>query len=160
MSSKGKEEIKKSSSCTREIYQPLIRPTRYNDNMQADQFRGTLSSSYTLATGYGSIEGEAPDDLDDENDESDNSGNLSRDDGFQDDNNGQDLLEEEDEDETEPTANSGIVKERNLSKKKKRTIIRGSSAILANARKTPTMRSHQRKNKKIPGSVRKRMHFC
>lgn len=38
---------------------------------------------------------------------------------------------------------------------KKRMIIRGSSAVLANARKIPTMRNHMRKNKKIPGSVRK-----
>ena len=110
-----------------------------------------------LVTGYGSIEGDAPDDLDDENDESDNSGILSRDDdGYQEDPNAQDLLEEDDEDDTEPTANGAAVKERNLSRKKKRTIIRGSSAIFSNARKTPTMRSHQRKNKKIPGSVRKR----
>lgn len=60
----------------------------------------------------------------------------------------------EEDDETEPSIPQKSTKDSRTMKKKKK-IMRGDSAGYLVPRKIPSMRSHQRKNKKIPGSVRK-----
>lgn len=97
------------------------------------------------------------DEMDGEDDESDVSGSLSRDDD-DDDGDVDDGCSDEDvddEDEADHVSMKKMTKDVGFVKKKKKVIMRGNSAGNALVRKMPSMRNHQRKNKKVPGSVRK-----
>lgn len=103
---------------------------------------------YFIDTGYGSIYPDEQSD-DEASDDSNISGAISRedDDYFE--------ADVEDEEETEPTVSKKSTRHRSLSKRTKKKPVRGNSARPVYGRKIPEMRNHLRKNKKVPGTVRK-----
>lgn len=112
-----------------------------------------------IDTGYGSTykDGEM-DEMDGEDDESDASESLSRDGDDDDGSDVEDGCSDEDvddEDDVTQEVSKKMSKDVGSVKKRKKVVMRGNSAGNPLVRKMPSMRNHQRKNKKVPGSVRK-----